>query len=106
MKSLFAALHPSTGFTAVANGAGRDVGAYDSGTQGPGILVSGTFVATIQIQVSMDGTNWAPFGAALTAPGTVKIDIPVKQVRAICSAFTSGSAQVLLGAKNSTSSDE
>lgn len=104
-KSLFTTIHPATGggFDAVETGVAREVAGYDLPV---GVHVSGTFVATIKIEVSHDGTNWAQFGSDVTAPGTVKIDIPVKQVRARCSAFTSGLAVVTLGAINSTTDDE
>jgi len=94
---LYVTIHPATGggFDAVETGVAADVGAYATPV---GVMVSGTFVATIVIEVSFDGTSWAPFGSALTAPGTVKIDIPVKQVRARCSAFTSGLALAWLAA--------
>lgn len=59
-----------------------------------GVLVGGTFVGTVLIEVSFDTEaavpTWVPFGSAVTAPGTVKIDIPVKAARARCSAYTSG----------------
>lgn len=83
-------------FTAVSTGSAVDV----SDSEEYAVAVSGTFVATIQVEVSHDGTNWAKFGADVTAPGTVKVDIPVKMIRAKCSAFTSGTAQVNLGARD------
>jgi hypothetical protein len=104
-KPLFTTIHPATGggFDAVETGVAREVATVDNPFS---VMVSGTFVATILIEVSPDGTNWAPFGAGVTAPGTVKVDIPCKQVRARCSAFTSGLAVVWLMAKNSTDDDE
>lgn len=103
MANLYIKLHPTTGFTAVATGTPVEVSSYDIPQ---GILVSGTFVATLKIEVSYDGTNWAQFGADVTAPGTVKIDIPVKQVRARVSAYTSGTVVVGLGATNIQRGDE
>ena len=104
-KPLFTDLNPATGggFDAVEIGLVRDVTGYDTPV---GVVVGGPFVATVAIQVSMDNVIWATFGAALTAPGTVKIDIPVKFVRANCTAFTSGLAVVLLGALNTTTEDQ
>ncbi len=66
-----------------------------------GVLVGGTFVGTVVVEVSYDPEatvpTWVAFGAALTAPGTVKVDIPVKAVRARCSAFTSGTIVAGIG---------
>lgn len=57
-------------------------------------VVGGTFVGTVIVEVSMDpeagSPTWIPFGAAITAPGTAKVDIPCKAVRLRCSAYTSG----------------
>src|SRR5262245_47475418 len=105
MKTRFQTIHPGTGggFDAVETGVPMEVKGCDVPV---GVMLSGTFVATIVIEVSFDGTSWAPFGAALTAPGTVKIDIPVKQVRGRCSAFTSGLAVLWASAQNSTTDDE
>jgi len=59
-----------------------------------GALVGGTFVGTVQVQVSYDpeatSPTWVLFSSALTAAGTVKVDIPVKAVRLQCTAYTSG----------------
>jgi hypothetical protein len=99
---LFATLHNTTGFDAVETGTAVEVAAYDVPV---GVSVSGTFVGTCLIEISMDGTNFVTY-ATHTAPGVTSITIPVKQVRARCSAFTSGSIQVLLGAKNSSTDDQ
>lgn len=98
MKPYFASIHPATGggFDAVEVGVAVEVSDYDT----VGCFVGGTFVGTVQIEVSFDGTNWAAYGAALTAPGTVAITIPVKQVRANCTAYTSGLAVAYVGAKD------
>lgn len=103
-KPRYGTIHPQAGpFAATGNGVPFAVQGMDIPV---GVLVSGTFVATIKIEVSNDGVNWAQFGADVTAPGTVKVDIPVKQVRARCSAFTSGTARVDIGALNSSTDDE
>lgn len=106
MKTKYASLIPSAdalGFNAVETGAVVDVNGFDLPV---GILISGTFVATLKVEVSHDAVNWAQFGADVTAPTTVKIDIPVKQVRIRCSAYTSGAAFASLGALNTTTNDE
>lgn len=59
-----------------------------------GVVIGGTFVGTVIVEVCNDpeagSPTWIPFGSAVTAPGTVKVDIPVKAVRLRCSAYTSG----------------
>lgn len=66
-----------------------------------GVGVGNTFVGTVVCEVCYDPASgsptWIQFGAALTAPGTFKIDIPVKAVRARCSAYTSGSITAGIG---------
>jgi hypothetical protein len=59
-----------------------------------GLAVGGTFVGTVFCEISFNpedaSPTWVQFGSSLTAPGTVKVDIPCKGVRLRCSAFTSG----------------
>ncbi len=55
-----------------------------------GVQISGTFVGTVQVEVSNNGTDWSPYGTALTAPGVVEVTQPCEQVRARCTAYTSG----------------
>lgn len=61
------------------------------------IQIGGTFVGTVAIEISMDGTNFtalpAPLAAA-TAPVVAPVAIRCKQVRANVTAFTSGTIQV------------
>lgn len=67
-----------------------------------GVIIGGTFVGTVLVEVAFDpqavSPTWVQFGSPLTAPGTVKVDIPVKAVRARCSAFTSGTIVAGIGA--------
>jgi len=67
-----------------------------------GCLVGGTFVGTVLVEVCYDpqavSPTWVAFGSSLTAPGTAKIDVPVKAVRLRCSAFTSGTIVGGIGA--------
>lgn len=104
-KPLYTTLNPATGggFDAVETGLARSLAGYDVPAT---VMVSGTFVGTILIELSMDGTSWAQFGSSITAPGVVKVDVPCKQIRARASAYTSGLAVVWLGALNSTTNDE
>ena len=70
----------------VASGAAQDV--RDATTISA--YISGTFVGTVQWQISADGTNWLDEGAAQTAPGVVVITKPTFFVRADTTAYTSG----------------
>ncbi len=98
-KTIFNALHPATGggFDAVETGQVVDVTEYEN----MGVVVTGTFVATILIEISYDGSTWALYpSGSLTAPGVLDITVPLKQIRARCSAWTSGLAVVYIGAKD------
>jgi hypothetical protein len=52
--------------------------------------VSGITSATVVLQGSLDGTNWATLGTALTADGIVTIANAPKYVRANCTVFVTG----------------
>lgn len=54
--------------------------------------VGGTFVGTVQTQISLDGgTTWVLFGTAVTAPASVSYqNAATTLVRLQCTAFTSG----------------
>jgi antitoxin (DNA-binding transcriptional repressor) of toxin-antitoxin stability system len=52
-------------------------------------VVTGTFVGTIKVEVSMDGTTWYVL-ASYTAPAVLESTGPWKYVRGNCTAFTSG----------------
>jgi hypothetical protein len=56
------------------------------------VTITGTFVATLKIEVSNDGTTWAQSGSDVTAPGCVAVSGRTKFTRFRCSAFTSGAA--------------
>lgn len=65
------------------------------------LVVGGTFVATIQLQVAIPGAAgadlWVPCGQ-LTAAGIVKVQTAVgRKFRAISTAYTSGTAYISLG---------
>jgi hypothetical protein len=53
------------------------------------VIVRGTFSATISVEISHDGTNFAPIGS-VTAPGVVNIPMAVRAIRCNTTAFTSG----------------
>lgn len=85
-------------FTAVANGTGQSI--RDLKTVNCAVL--GTFVATVKIQVSYDGgTTWVEF-ASVTAPGVTAVLPQCGMVRATCSAFTSGQADVFVAGERRT----
>jgi hypothetical protein len=52
--------------------------------------VSGITSATVVLQGSLDGTNWATLGSALTADGMVTIANAPKYVRANCTVYVTG----------------
>lgn len=58
------------------------------------IQVSGLTVGTVAAQGSLDNTNWATIGTALTANGIVTIDNPPPYIRANVTAYTSGTITV------------
>jgi hypothetical protein len=73
----------------VAAGGAIDLSKYDRKT----VYVDGTFVATIQIQISPDatGARWFNEGAPITTAGsTLEITKPCMRMRANTTAFTSG----------------
>jgi len=73
--------------TAIAVGTGKDI----SDGETADVWVSGTFVGTVLVQASPDGTNWVTVAnGSLTAPGVVPIPTSAKQVRINCTAYTSG----------------
>lgn len=71
----------------VAAGAAQDFGDYDDNVR---LSLSGTFVATVQWQESIDGTNWVNIGAAQTAVGVVVVTKRTRYIRANTTAYTSG----------------
>ena len=91
---------------AAVNAAGFCLLGTEDCNQPIGVIVGGTFVATVKVEVSNDpeavSPTWAQFGADVTAPGTVKIDIPVKAVRLRVSAYTSGTVAGYIAAARGT----
>jgi hypothetical protein len=62
------------------------------------VQLKGTFTATVEWQVSMDGTTWANSSArAETTPGFVSIPETCAFIRANVTAFTSGTPTAILG---------
>jgi hypothetical protein len=52
--------------------------------------VSGITSATVVLQGSLDGTNWATLGTALTADGMVTVANAPMYVRANCTVYVTG----------------
>ena len=66
------------------------------GSQDMWYQVVGTFTATVNIEGSLNGTDWVQLAAAV-APGTItQIATKVKYLRADVAAYTSGSAEVFI----------
>jgi hypothetical protein len=96
------------GVTPATAPAGSVVGPFNVGRDTTiGIDVRGTFTATVTIEVTTDGLNWfAPqifttggvgSTATFTAPGTKDALVSGRSlIRARCSAFTSGTATVVM----------
>ena len=77
-------------------GTGQNAGVHVGDLETADVWVVGTFVGTLQVQVSPDGTNWVNEGSALTAPGKISIPKAAKQVRGDCTAYTSGTIEMVV----------
>ena len=53
------------------------------------IQVSGTFVATVLVEATLDGVNWSTIGT-ITAPGITQYSGLFQSIRVSVSAYTSG----------------
>lgn len=60
------------------------------------LQVSGTFSATIQPQISLDGVNWEDVGAAITAVGLATIANTARFIRANVTVYVSGTPVVVV----------
>jgi hypothetical protein len=67
------------------------------------VMVGGTFVATLKIQVLIDGTNWIDWDSAKTAPGCLATIRQARAIRPVMTAYTSGT--VLAGYSGELSTD-
>jgi hypothetical protein len=72
--------------TAVGFSGGVDVSVIDFKT----VYIFGTFVATLQVQISPDGTNWFNAGSPFTASGYMDLNSITKKIRISVTAYTSG----------------
>jgi hypothetical protein len=66
------------------------------------VQVSGGFVAALELEGTIDGTNWFLI-AALSAPGAIEVAQTIQSLRCNVTAYTSGSPVVTLGARNARS---
>lgn len=55
---------------------------------------TGTFVATVKVQGTIDGTNWFDIGDVSTAGANINYQYPLFAIRGNCTAYTSGSFTV------------
>ena len=60
------------------------------------VQVHGTFVATLQLEASIDGSEYFLVGAPKTAPGAVLIPETVEFLRVRTTAYTSGEPKAVL----------
>jgi hypothetical protein len=65
------------------------------------VTLYGTFVATLQVQYTVDtDTDPVNLGAAATIPGYVSVPMEAKKVRVSTTAFTSGVPQAILSSES------
>lgn len=63
------------------------------------VQTSGTFVATVQLQISLDGENWDNVGAPISATGLTTITNTARFLRANVTAYTSGQPVIKVDGK-------
>ena len=61
------------------------------------VQVHGTFVATLQVEASIDGSDYFNVGAAVATPGVVPVPETVEFVRVRTTAYVSGEPKAVLG---------
>jgi len=61
------------------------------------IQVHGTFVATLQLEATIDGSDYFAVAAPMSVPGVIPIPETVEFVRVRTSAYTSGEPKAVLG---------
>ncbi|MBI3184632.1 MAG: hypothetical protein HYZ28_21050 [Myxococcales bacterium] len=60
------------------------------------VQIHGTFVATVQVEGSIDGSDYFAVGAAQSAPGVVPVPETLEFVRVRTAAYTSGDPKAVL----------
>lgn len=83
----------NTKTTADLTGTGQNAGVDVSDLETASYWVFGTFVGTVQMQVSPDGTNWVDEGSPVSAAARISIPQEAKQARLDCTAYTSGTIE-------------
>jgi len=78
--------------SATSTGASKSVGS--DGITPAHVQITGITLGTVAIQGSVDNSNWATIGAALTADALVTLTNPPPHIRVNVTAFTSGSITV------------
>ena len=61
------------------------------------VQVSGVFVGSLQLEGSIDGDDFAPIGAPLTAPGFVLVPMAIGFLRMRVNELTSGTPKAVFG---------
>ena len=72
--------------------------AHDGSDGDIAFTIAGTFVATIDLEISLNGgVTWQPFATSYTAPGADSKPFTFGALfRLTCSAYTSGTANIVL----------
>lgn len=118
LRSVASRLHPRENLTGVGTlGAlNAEVQAFCDGASTVALDLRGTFVATVQVQGTVDGTNWelipvrpqrgGIYVAGVTAAGVWMASCAgFTKVRAFVTAYTSGSATATISASNALFDD-
>lgn len=67
------------------------------------VQIYGTFVGSLDLEGTVDGTDFSPLIASVTAPGIYTITAAVKFVRTNVTAYVSGQAAAVMGGFDSRS---
>jgi hypothetical protein len=81
-------------------GNGTGSASHVANLEGMWCQVSGTFTATVAVEVSLDGTNYVAIGN-VTAPGLIEVPQPASAVRIVVSGWGAGQAAAVLAGRNS-----
>lgn len=60
------------------------------------VQIHGTFVATVQVEATIDGDDYFPVGPALSAPGVVAVAETVLFVRVRTTVYVSGDPEAVI----------
>ncbi len=59
------------------------------------VQVSGPFVGSLQLEGSINGNDYEPIGAPMTAPGLIPVPVTVEFLRVRVTALTSGTPKAV-----------